>query len=358
MAKLGVYVGTAKDVTCPGDHVTYEIILKEKGKCELECIPQLSYFKGGQPPWHVEGTWEMDGDDEVLIGITKNEMGVGPKKDQDYHLPLKASGNLEFRKTICKWNEPPRALDAVEVLQEKARKEREEAERIAAEQAKLARQAEEELEKERAAIKAEQERQAAAVDAQREELRRMREEMRRQQEEQEEAMRKEMEDLQRQQDERRKQMAAAEAERQRKLEEEQAELQAAKLKSVQEQAALQRLQLEAEEKREDIEVASKATTDSLNILDQDMKSRLEALQKAEEELRKEQAEMHNNRSKLMVVQAHVMNMMHKVGTKGEADKHDLGDDDEGAENDAAVQDGQDDDVWDVDWTVVSGGKGS
>merc|ERR1719343_381396 len=59
--RLGTYVGFAKDVTCPGDDVTYDVVLMEDSTCALKCTPRLSLFGGGQPPWSCGGKWTFDG---------------------------------------------------------------------------------------------------------------------------------------------------------------------------------------------------------------------------------------------------------------------------------------------------------
>eukprot|EP00434_Breviolum_minutum_P010941 symbB.v1.2.009647.t1/scaffold616.1/size180385/3 len=76
--RLGRYVGRKSDHSCPGDHVTWEIVLAENGFCTIECRSELSPSKGGTQAWHVEGTWEED-DDEVVVAITKEDPLGGPR---------------------------------------------------------------------------------------------------------------------------------------------------------------------------------------------------------------------------------------------------------------------------------------
>lgn len=103
--QLGAYRGVTKDFTCPGDHVTWEILLLGEGECALECIPEMNYFQGGQPPWRCEGKWTFDEDDmEIEVTITKPD-AIGPRKDQDITIPVNEDGSLSFKKTTCVWKE-------------------------------------------------------------------------------------------------------------------------------------------------------------------------------------------------------------------------------------------------------------
>ena len=76
--RLGSYRGGIKDFSCPGDHVTFEVLLLDENKCSLQCIPEMNSFKGGQPPWICEGTWEWDEDCEIEATITKADV-IGPR---------------------------------------------------------------------------------------------------------------------------------------------------------------------------------------------------------------------------------------------------------------------------------------
>lgn len=102
----GVYVGFAKDVTCPGDDVTFEIILR-RGLCILSCAPKLSLFAGGQPPWSCTGTWEISVDGgTITVCVTKQDLR-GPKEDQEIELPVAMDGcSATFKGTSCAWTRP------------------------------------------------------------------------------------------------------------------------------------------------------------------------------------------------------------------------------------------------------------
>mmetsp|Transcript_146038 Transcript_146038/g.406866 ORF Transcript_146038/g.406866 Transcript_146038/m.406866 type:complete len:561 (+) Transcript_146038:114-1796(+) len=75
----GRYSGTARDVNCLGDHVTFEVVLGHTGKFSLECVPQLSYFRGGQPAWRCAGDWGFDGQD-VVATVTEADI-KGPREE-------------------------------------------------------------------------------------------------------------------------------------------------------------------------------------------------------------------------------------------------------------------------------------
>ncbi|CAE7756103.1 unnamed protein product [Symbiodinium sp. CCMP2456] len=129
--KLGVYIGSARDVTCPGDHVTYEFVLYDTRRCTLECIPQLNFFEGGQPPWRCEGNYEVE-DGEIVMEVTKQDVR-GPRRDTDVRLemPAGSSGSeFLFRNSRLGWVGPPPALpsqDPVKLKKAQLQKEEEEA---------------------------------------------------------------------------------------------------------------------------------------------------------------------------------------------------------------------------------------
>ena len=71
----------------PACSVAVMILGCHSARCTLECIPQLNYFEGGQPPWSCEGNYEAflwlrnDGmpkpacplkvdDDEIIMSAT------------------------------------------------------------------------------------------------------------------------------------------------------------------------------------------------------------------------------------------------------------------------------------------------
>jgi len=104
--RLGTYIGKALDVSCPGDHVDYHVILDEGGKCLLQCHPSLGQAKGGQPPWRAECTWEWDGCDELEVTVTIPD-ATGPRKDREFKIPVGEDGSMTFMKTQCVWDKPP-----------------------------------------------------------------------------------------------------------------------------------------------------------------------------------------------------------------------------------------------------------
>jgi len=114
--RLGRYVGRKSDHSCPGDHVTWEIVLAENGFCTIECRSELSPSKGGTQAWHVEGTWEED-DDEVVVAITKEDPLGGPRSDRDVTLTVDED-MLTFKGAKCQWSGPPPDpfLDAMSAL--------------------------------------------------------------------------------------------------------------------------------------------------------------------------------------------------------------------------------------------------
>ncbi|CAJ1418800.1 unnamed protein product [Effrenium voratum] len=100
--KWGVYVGKARDVTCPGDNVTYEFVVYDGHRCSLECIPEKSFFCGGQPPWKCEGNYEVE-DGEIEMEVTKPDV-VGPRRDSDVKLEASESKpEVTFRQTRLSW---------------------------------------------------------------------------------------------------------------------------------------------------------------------------------------------------------------------------------------------------------------
>ncbi|CAK9105648.1 unnamed protein product [Durusdinium trenchii] len=103
--KLGKYVGRKSDHSCPGDHVTWEILLLPEGACRIECRSELSPSKGGTQAWQVEGTW-IEEDDDVVVTITKEDPLGGPKCDRDIELSVD-DDVLTFKGAKCQWTSPP-----------------------------------------------------------------------------------------------------------------------------------------------------------------------------------------------------------------------------------------------------------
>lgn len=100
--QAGVYVGLAKDLTCPGDDVTYEFTLRRCGTCLLSCVPKLSLFAGGCPPWSCAGVWSF-GDETVTVYVTKPDF-KGPKEDDEVHMAVAMDGSsVTFKGTVCTW---------------------------------------------------------------------------------------------------------------------------------------------------------------------------------------------------------------------------------------------------------------
>jgi len=100
--RAGIYVGVAKDVTCPGDDITFEVRLSSDGLCSLECIPKLSLFAGGQPAWKCYGKWRFE-NNEVAVEVVKEDLR-GPKEDAQLALPVvMRSSAIVFKGTQCTW---------------------------------------------------------------------------------------------------------------------------------------------------------------------------------------------------------------------------------------------------------------
>lgn len=117
--RLGQYHGHRRDYSCPGDHATWEIELRQGGVATISCRSELSPSKGGLNAWQVQGTWTWDGDDwEVVIAITKDDPLGGPKLDQDVSLPFGEDGSLKYRGVECVWAKPPPdvALERLEAM--------------------------------------------------------------------------------------------------------------------------------------------------------------------------------------------------------------------------------------------------
>lgn len=106
--KLGTYTGSYGS---SNDKCAFELALLEDQVATIDCIPEVSFSKGGSHPWHVEGTWEWDADDEeVSITITKDDTFGGPKVDRELTIPLE-DDTLSFKfatqKADCVWTKPP-----------------------------------------------------------------------------------------------------------------------------------------------------------------------------------------------------------------------------------------------------------
>mmetsp|Transcript_76422 Transcript_76422/g.181785 ORF Transcript_76422/g.181785 Transcript_76422/m.181785 type:complete len:503 (+) Transcript_76422:120-1628(+) len=103
--RAGVYNGIARNETCPGDDVTYEVRLSDDGLCAIECIPKLSLFAGGQPAWKCEGAWSCE-DGEAVVQVTKEDIR-GPKEDTELRMQIVSSSQaLVFRGAQCQWQQP------------------------------------------------------------------------------------------------------------------------------------------------------------------------------------------------------------------------------------------------------------
>lgn len=111
--RIGLYSGVALDVSCPGDNITFEILLDEYDQATIERIPELSIANGGLPPWKVEGTWEWDDDEEkVYVVITKKD-AIGPQLDTEEKIAVSEDGSLTYQRTKLEWKEA--APDKAEV---------------------------------------------------------------------------------------------------------------------------------------------------------------------------------------------------------------------------------------------------
>lgn len=123
----GVYMGKASDVTCPGDHINYEVTLYADGRGILDLIPEMSYFKGGSPPWHAEGKYKKEGEDDedgpgVRVTVTKPDV-IGPQKGDERFIPLSSAGALMFENCPCVWKSDPPVDEAALAAEAKAREE-------------------------------------------------------------------------------------------------------------------------------------------------------------------------------------------------------------------------------------------
>mmetsp|Transcript_147265 Transcript_147265/g.455539 ORF Transcript_147265/g.455539 Transcript_147265/m.455539 type:complete len:403 (-) Transcript_147265:55-1263(-) len=383
--RLGVYSGWARDVTCPGDNITYEVVLTDPRRCTVESIPEKSFFHGGQPPWHLEGSWELD-DGELVITVTKQDI-TGPRKDADLKLPVGADGRLSFRDTWCSWKGPPPEDDKLKVKQEELQRIAEENQRktveleaMREEQLAAAKAEEEELQKLRSEVQRQREQQeaeAAEAEAERTRLaeeRREQEALLQRQKEELEALAKAKEEVQRNREEARRlqeehqrelaeQQSILEAERQ-KVEEErlareaerenrQAELEA-------QRAELQKQRQEVERQREEEEALRQAQAEQFQHLDEELRDRAENLVLTEQVLTQERQQIMKSRSSLAMVQAHVVaSILEKK--KGDEFLLDACDDEPEAEDAAAEPDTSREeapdqggaDVWSMDWNAVA-----
>eukprot|EP00746_Dinoflagellata_sp_MGD_P002675 gnl/MRDRNA2_/MRDRNA2_105239_c0_seq1.p1 gnl/MRDRNA2_/MRDRNA2_105239_c0~~gnl/MRDRNA2_/MRDRNA2_105239_c0_seq1.p1 ORF type:complete len:285 (+),score=92.82 gnl/MRDRNA2_/MRDRNA2_105239_c0_seq1:73-927(+) len=123
----GVYMGKATDVTCPGDHINYEVVLYADGSGTLGCIPEMSYFKGGSPPWQAGGKYTQEGEDGedgpgVRVKITKPDV-IGPQKGDERFLPVTSEGALLFESCPVVWKSEPPVDEAKLAEEAKAREE-------------------------------------------------------------------------------------------------------------------------------------------------------------------------------------------------------------------------------------------
>ncbi|CAK0819658.1 unnamed protein product [Prorocentrum cordatum] len=74
---------------------------------QISCSSKLSASKGGSRPWRVEGAYEYDDDDEVvLVSVDKEDPLGGPKGDREVKVPVE-EGCLNFRGVRCPWASPP-----------------------------------------------------------------------------------------------------------------------------------------------------------------------------------------------------------------------------------------------------------
>lgn len=94
----GVYAGMGKNVRFAGDDVSYEVTLLYNGTCTLECVPKLSLYAGGQPPWCCGGSWAFDGW-VVDVHVTREDFR-GPKGEDKIQMPVTLAGSaLVFKDT-------------------------------------------------------------------------------------------------------------------------------------------------------------------------------------------------------------------------------------------------------------------
>lgn len=107
---LGYYCGKSLNFSCPGDHVSWEILLLEGSRCTIECRSELSPSKGGSSAWQIEGSWEWEEDDaEVIVAVIKDDPLGGPRRDRDLKLDIEGAGeqsSLTFKGTRCPWSRP------------------------------------------------------------------------------------------------------------------------------------------------------------------------------------------------------------------------------------------------------------
>jgi len=380
--RLGAYRGVSKDYSSPGDNVTWEVLLMSGNKSALECIPELSYFKGGQPPWRCEGTWEWDEDNEIEVTITQPDV-VGPRKDQDIKIIMDKAGALTFKGAKLTWKEPPpnfafermKRLSLKELKAElvsvgldptgciergdfEARLSGTMSSGYSGDTAKVEK-AGEVLERRKADAdlkRVEEERSRAAA----EERNRAEDEKKRADDE--------------------KKRAEEEVAKKKKAEEDALHLLSLAAKKAEEEAAIaakkaeeeaaKRAEEEAKKAEEDAkkaeEDAKKAAADAkkkaedesimtaeaaeMRMQQEDLLARAEHLARMEEQLHGERGELNRKRASLAMVQAHVVSMLDKAETGGEAKTHTMEDsDDERSENDGPDSPSNKD-VWDVDWS--------
>jgi len=404
--RLGVYIGRAKDVCFPGDNFTYEVILHDKTRCSIQCIPELSYFKGGQPPWHVEAIWEID-DGEIIATVTKQDSAVGPRKDSDVKLTIdSAEAAIAYKGHRLLWKQPPPQEDQLKVKKQEI------------EIAKLEAQAKQaELEARKEELEANKAKQEEKAKAEQEELVQMREELARQKEEmqklqeareeeqrmrieeenkkkeelaaQEEKMNMEREELLRAREEQLEAQKKAEAERDahaRQLEDEQAALEAqrlevennraqseaerdAKLAEVAaKEAEIQREREAVEQQRIEEEALAQAQQNSLKLMEEELRDRASHIHHTEQVLHNERHNIAQSRGQLAVVHAHVASMLgkrdkhlgldrpagagHEEHTLDDGGAVEMGLQEEEGEQDGDGEDAAGGDVWDMDWHTV------
>mmetsp|Transcript_95167 Transcript_95167/g.183510 ORF Transcript_95167/g.183510 Transcript_95167/m.183510 type:complete len:419 (+) Transcript_95167:131-1387(+) len=405
--RLGIYNGRAKDVSCAGDNITYEVALHDKTRCSIQCIPELSYFRGGQPPWYVEAAWEVE-DDEILAVVTKQDV-TGPRKDSDIKLTMD-NGALSYIGTRLTWKQPPPEEDKLKVKKAEIELARLEAQ---AKEAALAAE-KEELNEKQAKHQAEAQAEQEEMQRMREELARQKEELRQLHEAREVEQRRRLEEEQRRRDElaameektkqeqeelaraREEQLqAAAKAEEERlahtkQLEEEQAALEAqrmevennraqseaeraAKLAEVAaKEAEIQREREEVERQRAEEEALAQAQQNHLRLVEEELQDRASHLHHNEQVLHNERHNIAQSRGQLAVVHAHVASMLGKrdkhLGLDRPGAGHEMHNLDDGAVAEMGLQEDEvepdspegeaGEDVWDMDWhTVENKGTG-